>query len=200
VSVSCRRVVVCLACLAALGVACNFGAATAPLTQVPTEATANQPSSATATPASAEPTIAQAEPTASGGGRDYASLDVCQLLPGSVVESLTQGTQLQDPQSTSGGDLAGCYYEIQPGGTGTYANYIVYVEPADFVQANLAISDAGDPVPGLGDQAYIGYDSDNEEYRLQGVVGNDGFEVIGDDQAATLAIGKALVPLIAALP
>jgi hypothetical protein len=174
--------------LAGAGIACALGSGST----APTQAPGSPP------PASQAP--APTAPPASTTGRDYSSLNVCQLLIGPQVESLTLGKLLSDPQASSVTDLAGCTYEIDPPGGDTYANYIVYVEPAALIQASLALGDSGDPVQGLGDQAFVQYDADNEEYRLQGTISGDGFEVIGDDKDATLAIGQALVALIEAQP
>jgi len=154
------------------------------------------PSTATNAPPAgevAEPTSppAQTQPTEPpSGGSDFSGIVACQVVTAQEVADLVGGTIFRELEQQASPN---CTYEIDPPGPETYATFMVYVEPTDMVQplVDTMPGDLGDPVPGMGDAAYLQHDEATQEYHLTVLVrGRFGLEVIGDQEDWVVALGR----------
>ncbi len=140
----------------------------------------------------AEPTSPppQAQPAPpSSLGIDVSAIVACDLVSAQEAADLMGGTiyrELEQQPSPS------CTYEVDPPGPDDYSTFIVSIEPTDWVEPFIENTpeDLGDPVPGIGDVAYLKYDETAENYDLMALVrGRFGLEIHGDDKDGTLALG-----------
>lgn len=120
---------------------------------------------------------------------DVEAYDACQIVPPSDVVDLLGGSLVSASEQQPG---PSCVYGIDPG-DGSYDNYIVYILPADMTATffEAAQGELGDPLPGLGDEAYMDYEEATETYDLQVLVdGRFAVEVIGSTEDGTRSIAE----------
>jgi hypothetical protein len=148
-----------------------------------------------AAPSGAEPTAPTTPPelaptlAPAGSGDDVSSYNACEIVTAQDVGDLVGGPiyrELEQEPSPA------CIYEIVAGPDG-YAQFIVYIEPPDMVEPLIEnIPDQlGDPLPGMGDAAYLNYDEAADNYRLIVLVRSRfGLEVSGEGEEWVLGIGE----------
>jgi Protein of unknown function (DUF3558) len=122
--------------------------------------TASPPEEASPAPATEPPS--SSPPT---GGRDFSAINLCQLVSPEEVAALAGGTAEEDPNQQSEADFSMCWYEVDKA-DGVYTYYIVYVEKIELGEMALALGEAGDPVPDLGDEAYLRFEESEDQFRL----------------------------------
>jgi hypothetical protein len=172
-----------LAVLAAL-VACGPASGTSPTSPAAAPPT-SAPQGSVPTPGP-EATPASSADSAYG---DVSSYVACEIVPPQDVADLIGAPlfrELEQPR------IPTCTYELVAGPT-DYAQWIVYIQPTDWVEPMMQEmpETLGDPVPGLGDVAYLKYDEATELYDLLILVkGRFGLEVIGDGKDWTVAIAN----------
>lgn len=121
---------------------------------------------------------------------DVSSYVACEIVAPQEVADLIGGPLFRDlPQPPS----PSCTYEVVAGPK-DYVQFTAFIEPADWVQALIdnAPEMVGDPVPGLGDVAYLSHDETTDLYSLLIVVHDRfGLEISGDTSREwTLALGE----------
>ena len=139
-----------------------------------------------ATAPTVEPTLpaqgpaAPTRPPAGSSGPDLSSLNVCELVTPEEVAGLAGGTSRDEPNQSSDATFSMCWYELDAAG-GAYEYYIVYVESAEMGQLaiDMEAGDIGDPVPGLGDQAYVRFVEDEDQFRLIVIRGDIALDMAG---------------------
>ena len=139
----------------------------------------------TSVPPEAQPT-SPLEPTA---GVDISSYVACEIVTPQDVADLVGGPIFraleQEPSPA-------CIYEVEAGPDG-YAQFIVYIQPTDWVEPLIENmpEELGRPVPGMGDAAYLDHDEPSDTYDLVVLVRDRfGLEVIGESEDWTLAVGE----------
>lgn len=156
--------------------------------------TVNPPAGSPALPsqvAAVAPTAEQAAaPSLQPPSGDVSSYVACEIVPPQEVADLIGGPLFRDlPQPPS----PSCTYEVVAGPK-DYVQFTAFIEPADWVQALIdnAPEMVGDPVPGLGDVAYLSHDETTDLYSLLIVVHDRfGLEISGDTSREwTLALGE----------
>ncbi|MBM2843674.1 MAG: hypothetical protein HW404_1511, partial [Anaerolineales bacterium] len=159
-----------------------------PTTDVQGGPTAAAPFGAEPTAPTTPPELAPT-PAPAASGDDVSSYIACEIVTAQDVADLVGGPiyrELEQEPSPA------CIYEIVAGPDG-YAQFIVYIEPTDMVEPLIEnIPDQlGDPLPGIGDAAYLKYDEAAENYRLIVLVrGRFGLEVSGEGEEWVLGIGE----------
>jgi hypothetical protein len=144
----------------------------------------------------AAPTTESAGPVPTSGpsgSRDFSDINVCELVTPEEVGALAGGVADPDPNQQSEADYTMCWYEIDDG-TGAYAYYIVYVETAELGETALALEEIGDPVDGLGEEAYLRFDESEDQFRL--IVlrrGDYAIDLAGTDSDVMVEIARLLI-------
>ncbi len=166
--------------LLAAGVACG------PAASVPTQpATASTEAARPTAPAATENSTTSSPESPYG---DVASFNACEIVPPQDVADLIGGPLFRDlPQQPS----PNCTYEVVAGPT-DYSQWTVYIQPTDWVEPLIenAPETLGEPIPNMGDQAFLNHDEATDTYDLLVLVRNQfGLEVVGDGKDWTLAIG-----------
>ena len=115
--------------------------------------TSSSGSQATSAPQAAAPTA----PPAPASARDVLSMNACALYPGDVLATALN-TTLTDPTNKGAGMATQCTYSFGPTGTGDGTNllYNLFLTPAKLFDLSLKNLQNSQPVPGLGDKAFIG--------------------------------------------
>lgn len=188
------QILVAVVSLGAL-MACSFGAtAGAPSKNQAAPSTDSPPVVPTAEPIQSPPTAAPYEQ-----GRDFSTIDICQLLPVADVAAMVGGTPDGEPNGSANGDVIDCWYSVVSDQGQLPDLYIVYVEPV--VLAEYSFDDAAESVPGIGDRASIVYSDTEQQYELTAIRDGDlGIDVIGATREGTLAIAEALMERIPPVP
>jgi hypothetical protein len=115
-------------------------------------------------PRSGDP-AAPAPAAAASSGRDLSSMNVCELVPGDVVEKLVTNKLRQPPQRMDmGPQQQGCEYYLGEAMQDTFEYVHIYVsthlelfeplEAALETERQLGASVTGEVLSGLGDEAY----------------------------------------------
>jgi Protein of unknown function (DUF3558) len=155
----------------------------------PTPTTAaSPPEAASAAPATEPPP--SSPPT---GGRNFSGINVCQLVTPGEVAGLAGGTAQDDPNQQSEADFSMCWYEVDKA-DGVYTYYIVYVEKVELGEMALSLDETGDPVPNLGDEAYLRFDESEDQFRL--IVlrrGEYAIDMAGTDSDVMIEIARLLL-------
>jgi hypothetical protein len=101
-----------------------------------------------------------------GPARDFAKLDVCQLVPGeSIAKAL--GGKLVESRPFADKSFSRCTYFIVPAGTDKRLGYAVWLHPAgDFEELRQYIEEPTTPVAGLGDGAYQFQDKGDGRFKI----------------------------------
>lgn len=124
-------------------------------------------------------------------GGDLVVPDICELLPGDEVAALAGGTPTSDPSASDYGEnFKGCWYDFDLP-DGSYDYYIIYVQPAAFLE--IVFDDAAEPVSGLGDRAQLKWEEDEEQYRLAIIHGSFGVEVIGTRSEVMMELARLIL-------
>jgi hypothetical protein len=176
--------------LAALALGAGILAGCAGAAPTADEAAPQGPSPTTApTPQPAEPV----PDSGSSGARDFSNVNICELVPPEEVGALAGGDADPDPNQQSEAEYSLCWYEVDVG-TGAYTYYIVYVETEALGEAALALADAGDPVAGLGDEAFQRFDEGEDQFRLIVLQrGAYAIDIAGSDSDVMVEIARLLI-------
>jgi hypothetical protein len=117
--------------------------------------------------------------------------DICELLPAEEVAALAGGTLSSEPNSSEySDDFKSCWYDFDLS-DGSYDYYIIYVQPAAFLE--IVFEDAAEPVSGLGDRAQLKWEEGEEQYRLAIIDGNVGVEVIGKRSDVMMELARLVL-------
>lgn len=147
-------------------------------------------------PGEAAPPAGTTEPApapVASGGLDVAALDVCGLVTPEEVAALAGGAPQADPNQQSEADYSMCWYEVDKA-DGAYTYYIVYVEKPELGEMALSLGEAGDPVPDLGDEAYLRFEESEDQFRL--IVlrrGEFAVDMAGTDPDVMIEIARLLI-------
>jgi len=142
-----------------------------------------------ALPTSLSPEAQPTSPPEPTAGIDVSSYVACEIVTPQDVADLVGGPIFraleQEPSPN-------CIYEVEAGPDG-YAQFIVYIQPTDWVEPLIENmpEELGQPVAGMGDAAYLEYDESADTYDLIVLVRDRfGLEVIGEGEDWTLAVGE----------
>ncbi len=130
-----------------------------------------------------------------GKNPDFANLNVCELLPGDSV-AVAVGGRLSDvrPFDSGAGAAQRCRYTVLPADSASSkpSVFVVHLQrAADFDTLKTLQEDPIEPVPGLGDDAFITYHSDTARYDLYFVKRNHYMiEITGDDTGSLRKIAE----------
>jgi hypothetical protein len=120
----------------------------------------------------AGPTFLQAALETSEGStgqqprRDYATLNVCEAVPGDVV-ARALGGKLAEVRHFSDKAFSRCTYFIVPSGSDKRLGYVVWMQPAtDFEELKKSTAETITVVPGLGDAAYFFQDKGDGRFKI----------------------------------
>ncbi len=124
---------------------------------------------------------------ASQSSRDFASLDLCALLPGDAVRKRLGIEFNRDPSASPKDYMSECTYFEQSRGI-----YVVWVSPeTDFELARQFEDLELEPVPGLGDEAYITYSEKERQHSVNVLLRGDlTLGAYGDDKARVLELAR----------
>jgi hypothetical protein len=130
---------------------------------------------------------------AGASGRDFSSINICQLIPAEEVAALAGVTVDREPNQSSDSTFSHCWYNLEAA-DGGYEYYIVYLESIELGEAALALGDLGDPVPGLGDEAYLQWVEGEAQFRLLVLVRGDyAIDIAGSRSEIMQQIARLLI-------
>jgi len=111
--------------------------------------------------------------TASGQPRhDFATLDVCEMVPSAVVERTVNG-RVQSTRRFNDKEFGRCTYVAVLPGSNEPHGYVLWVQAAsDFEELRKVTSAAVTDIAGLGDAAYTFRDEDGR-FKVNVVKKND---------------------------
>lgn len=156
----------------------------------PAPAQASDPASAI----EAQPPAPGAGPQASATGRDLEAIHLCELISNAEVAALFGAQPARD--DLEGVTGSGCTYQVTPDGGATIHNVFVYLYAEDLAQVSLTLvrDEGGSSVEGMGDEAYMQYESDTEQYRLVALRRGDfGLEISGPGEQGLLSLGQLIL-------
>jgi hypothetical protein len=159
-----------------------------PTTDVQGGPTAAAPSGAEPTAPTTPPELAPT-PAPAASGDDVSSYIACEIVTAQDVADLVGGPIFRELEQEAG---PACLYEVEAGPDG-YAQFIVYIQPTNLIEVMIETlpEELGQPVTGVGDEAFLDYSEGSETYDLVVLVrGRFGLEVIGEGEEWTLAIGE----------
>ena len=146
------------------------------------------------TAATHQPPGSQAAPQAH---RDYATLNVCQVVPGDAIARALGGT-FAEARPFGDKAFSRCTYFIVPSGGGQRMGYVVYIQPAeDFEGLKKYIDDPITPIAGLGDGAYMFHDTGDGRFKIHVLKRGDvTIEASGDSEASARKVAGAVVAVL----
>jgi len=153
--------------------------------------TAIQGGPTAAAPVIGATTMPEPAPTSApaSSGDDVSAYVACEIVTARDVADLVGGSIFRELEQEAG---PGCVYEVEAGPDG-YAQFIVYIQPTNLVEAMVDTlpEELGQPVAGMGDAAYLDYDETSDTYDLVVLVRDRfGLEVIGEGEVWTTALGE----------
>ncbi|HLD94458.1 MAG TPA: hypothetical protein VI703_09700 [Anaerolineales bacterium] len=126
---------------------------------------------------------------AAGGG--LVLPNICELLPVDEVAAIVGGAPASEPNVEDyGASFQGCWYDFNLS-DGSYDYYIIYVQPASFLE--VVFEDSAEPVSGLGDRAQLKWEDSEEQYRLAIIDGAVGVEVIGTRSDVMMQLARLIL-------
>lgn len=135
-----------------------------------------------------------ADPTDSGevaAGSGLVLPNICELLPVDEVAAIVGGAPASEPNVEDYGEsFQGCWYDFNLS-DGSYDYYIIYVQPAGFLES--VFDDSAEPVTGLGDRAQLKWEDSEEQYRLAILDGAVGVEVIGTRSDVMMQLARLIL-------
>lgn len=142
--------------------------------------------------------LTPAAPSGQGTVRDLKTIDVCRLIPGTVVAgalegTLSKATPFNDPQ----GGFARCAYIVGPkeGAAGETTGYVVWLyPPSQFEELRQYTEAPLTTVPGLGDAAERFVDPDDGRVKLRVLLRADvALEVTAETAATAQTVAEVAV-------
>ncbi len=129
--------------------------------------------------------------------RDYATLNVCEVVPGEAIARALGGT-LAEARPFGDKSFSRCTYFVVPSGTSLRMGYVVYLQPPDdFEGLKQYIEDPITPISGLGDGAYIFHDSGDGRFKINVLKRGDVMiEATGDSAASARKVADAVVAVL----
>jgi hypothetical protein len=126
--------------------------------------------------------------------RDFQKLDVCQMIPGSVVARAIGGT-LVNTRLFQDKSFSRCTYFVKPEGATEQLGYVVWVGPAtDFEELKRYIEEKKTPLTGLGDGAYTFQDKGDGRFKINVLKRGDvTLEITGESAANARKVADAVV-------
>jgi hypothetical protein len=126
--------------------------------------------------------------------RDFATLNVCQLVPGEAI-ARALGAKLVEARPVADQTLPRCRYSVLPAGSDSQRGYVVWIQqPEDFEELKKVISDPITTVSGLGDGAYLFRDKGDGRFKIHVLKRGDlMFEATGDSAASARKVADAVV-------
>ena len=142
---------------------------------------------AAANPATGNPAGPQAR-------RDYATLDVCRLVPGDSIAQAVGGKLVEARPFASRTSSRCTYFVALPVGS-QRAAYVVWIQPPeDFEGLKQYIEEPLTVVPGLGDGAYLFRDKGDGRFKLHVMKRGDlMFEATADTAEGARRVADAVV-------
>ena len=137
------------------------------------------------------------DPATPQANRDYATLNVCEVVPSEAIAPALGGT-LAEARPFGDKSFSRCTYFIVPSGASQGMGYVVYLQPADdFEGLKQYIEDPITPISGLGDAAYIFHDSGDGRFKIHVLKRGDVMiAASGDSAAAARKIADAVVGVL----
>lgn len=129
--------------------------------------------------------------------RDYATLNVCQVVPGEAIAGALGGT-FAEARPFADKSFSRCTYFIVPSGGSQRMGYVVYLQPAeDFEGLKKYIDDPIIPIAGLGDGAYMFHDTGDGRFKIHVLKRGDVMvEANADSEASARKIAGAVVAVL----
>ena len=126
--------------------------------------------------------------------RDHATLDVCQMIPGTVVAQAL-GATLSSTRPVMDKTFSRCTYLVTPSGGAKPLGYVVWVQPAaDFQDLKQHIDSPITPIAGLGDGAYTFQDKGDGRFKINVLKRDDlMIQVTGESAASARKVADAVV-------
>jgi hypothetical protein len=127
-------------------------------------------------------------------GRDFATLNVCQLVPGEAI-ARALGGKLVEARPVPDKSVPRCRYFVLPAGSDSQRGYVVWMQqPQDFEELKKSISDPITVVSGLGDGAYLFRDKGDGRFKIHVLKRGDlMFEATGDSAESARKVADAVV-------
>ena len=128
------------------------------------------------------------------GKRDYATLDVCQMIPGTVVAQAL-GATLSSTRPFMDKTLSRCTYFVTPAGGAKPLGYAVWVQTASYFEdLKPHIDSPITPIAGLGDGAYTFQDKGDGRFKINVLKRGDlMLQVTGESAASARKVADAVV-------
>jgi hypothetical protein len=129
--------------------------------------------------------------------RDYATLDVCQLIPGEVIARALSG-KLVRTRLTPDKSFSRCsYFIISPGGD-EQKGYVVWIQPPeDFETLKKSNDNPITPLTGLGDGAYMFHDKGDGRFKINVLKRGDlMFEATADSAESARKMADAVAAVL----
>ena len=129
--------------------------------------------------------------------RDYATLNVCDVVPGDAIAHALGGT-FAEARPFGDKSFSRCTYFIVPSGGSQRMGYVVYLQPAgDFEGLKKYIEDPITPIAGLGDGAYLFHDTGDGRFKIHVLKRGDVMiEASGDSEASARKVAGAVVAVL----
>ena len=129
--------------------------------------------------------------------RDYAALNVCEIVPGEAIARALGGT-FAEARPFGDKSFSRCTYFVVPSGGGQRKGYVVYIQPAeDFESLKRYIEDPITPIDGLGDGAYMFHDTGDGRFKIHVLKRGDvTIEASGDSEASARQVAGAVVAVL----
>ena len=105
-------------------------------------------------------------PAAAQPRRDYATLNVCEAVPGEIIAHAVGG-KLTSVRGTTDKSFSRCRYTVAMPGTDAPSGYVVWISPPeDFEDLKTSIEEPRTTLNGLGDGAYIYRDKGDGRFKV----------------------------------
>lgn len=129
--------------------------------------------------------------------RDFAALNVCQLVPGEAV-ARALGAKFVDARPIPDKEVPRCRYFVIPAGSTAQRGYVVWMQqPGDFEELKKFITDPITAISGLGDAAYMFRDKEDGRFKIHVLKRGDlMFEATGETAESARKVADAVVAQI----
>lgn len=126
-------------------------------------------------------------------GRDLATLDLCELVPGESVAEVLAARLNRSPTSNVSDVMSECWYSVSKKGSDAgLDSYTLWVSPpGDYGMSKELEAGPLEEISGLGDEAYITHSELEDQYSLQVLIADElTLGAYGSDRERVLALAR----------